>query len=158
MTLYEIGAEYLQVLEMMQDPEIDPEVLSDTMEAIEGELEIKADSYVVVAKELEAEADKLQTEIDRLTKRRDTCLNNRDNIKKGLFNIMIGLGKTKLSTEHFKFSIVKNGGLQPMKITGEVPAEFCKLEPDNKLIREALATGELPFAHLEDRGTHLSIK
>jgi hypothetical protein len=68
------------------------------------------------------------------------------------------MDKPKIQTEHFRLSIAENGGLQPMKITGEVPPEFCKLEPDTKRIREALSNGELDFAHLEERGVHLNVR
>lgn len=74
---------------------------------------------------------------------------------------MEATGNLKLQTEHFKISAVKNGGLQPMKITGDVPEEYLeyKPQPDNKKIRDALNDGiTLDFAHLEERGTHLNIR
>jgi len=41
----------------------------------------------------------------------------------------------------------------------EIPDEYCRKEPDNTKIREALKAGkELPFAVLKERGEHLSIK
>ncbi len=41
-TLYELTDEYRQLLEMLEDPDEDPEVIRDTMEGISGELEDKA--------------------------------------------------------------------------------------------------------------------
>lgn len=43
-TLYELTAEYQQLLDMARDPDVDEKALSDTMEAIGGEIEDKADS------------------------------------------------------------------------------------------------------------------
>ena len=60
-------------------------------------------------------------------------------------------GKDKIKTEHFRISVAKNGGLKPIRVTGDVPPEFCKLEPDSKKIREALNNGELQFAPFEER-------
>ena len=37
-SLYQLTDEYLQLLEMAEDPDVEPEVLKDTMEAIGGEI------------------------------------------------------------------------------------------------------------------------
>ena len=161
MTLYDLTGEYMELLAMMEDPDVDPDVLQDTMEAIGGEIEYKAEGYVCVAKELEAEADKFDKEIERLIKNRDSLRNNAKRVKTTLLTAMELIDMPKITTEHFKVSIAKNGGLQPMKITGEVPKEYMlyKPEPDSKKIREALNNGlALDFAHLEERGRHLNIK
>ena len=74
---------------------------------------------------------------------------------------MDAAGKDSIPAGEYTLKIAKNGGLQPMKIDGEVPDSFMKViyEPDNSKIREALKNGEnLGFAHLEERGRHLNIK
>lgn len=38
-TLYELTEEYRQLLEMMEDDSVDPEVLQDTLEGVDGEIE-----------------------------------------------------------------------------------------------------------------------
>lgn len=43
-TLYELTEEYRQLLEMMEDDSVDPEVLQDTLEGVDGEIEAKADN------------------------------------------------------------------------------------------------------------------
>ena len=161
MNLFELTSEYVQLLELAEDPDVNPEVLSDTMEGLTGEIEDKAEGYACVIKELEAEASKFDAEIARLTAQRDRFINQVKRMKETLMHSMIAMGETKISTVHFKVSVAKNGGLQPMKITGDVPDTFqvLKTEPDMKRIREALMEGfELNFAHLEPRGQHLSIR
>lgn len=159
MTLYELTDEYKQLLDMMEDPDIDPQIITDTMEGVQGEIEIKAEGYIRVMKELEAEADKINNELKRLGNRWDSCQTNIKRLKESLLATMQVMDKPKIQTEHFRLSIAKNGGVQPMKITGDVPPEFCKLEPDNKKIREALYEGDnLDFAHLEERGVHLNVR
>lgn len=158
MTLYELTGQYLTLLEMMEDPETDPEIIADTMEGVEGEIEIKAENYIRVMKELEAEANKIDAELRRLGHRWDACQINIRRLKESLLNAMQVMDKPKIQTEHFRLSIAKNGGVRPVKITGEVPPEFCRLEPDSRKIREALNEGELDFAHLEERGVHLNVR
>ena len=158
MTLYELTQEYLELLAMMEDPEVDPQTVEDTLEGLDGEIEIKAENYIRVIKELEAESNKIDAEVKRLGNRWDACQINIRKLKDSLLTSMQETGKDKIKTEHFRISIAKNGGLKPIRVTGDVPPEFCKLEPDSKKIREALNNGELEFAHFEERGVHLNVR
>ena len=162
MTLYEITGDYLRLLEMMEDQDtvMDTQVLADILDAIEGEFEIKSDGYARVIRELEADAQKYETEIRRMQGRMEVIKNRTKMIKNHLFDSMKATGKLKFKTDLFSFSIQKNGGLQPLEIVSdmEIPDEYCRKEPDNTKIRDALKDGkELPFAVLKERGEHLSI-
>ena len=154
--LYEITQDYLQILSMMEDPELDPQTLADTMEAVEGELEIKAENYAKVMKNLEADVAGIKAEIDRLSERKKTIENNIKNMKSALQMAMETTGKTKFKTELFSFGIRKNA---PSVIMDEpyienVPERFLKYsEPtiNRTAIKEAIQSGENleGLAHLE---------
>ena len=114
-------------------------------------------------KELEAEEKKFSAEIDRLTVNRNSIRENMKRMKEHLKETMIVIGKPKFSSEHFKFSVAKNGGLQPLSLApiDMIPDEYIIMEPkaDTDRIRRDLNDGvELSFAHLEERGTHLNIR
>lgn len=160
MTLYEITSDIQQLLEMAQDPEVDPQIISDTMEGLEAELEAKAEGYIVVIKELEAQKEKYTTEISRLEKQKDTICKNIDRMKDRLLQAMQATGKEKLPTEHFKLSVAKNGGLAPLVYDRDVPSDYRKIvyQIDTQKIRDALKEGKLDFVHLGERGVHLGIK
>lgn len=161
-TLYEITGQYMQLLELLEDvDELEEQVIKDTLEGIEGELEIKADGYAKIIKEIDAEATKYEEEKKRLEKRGNALRNRSRILKEHLYNSMKVTGKTKFKTELFSFGIQKNGGLQPMEIVPdkEIPDEYLKKEPDNTKIREALKEGKnLPFVVLKERGDHLVIR
>lgn len=161
-TLYELTGEYKQLLEWMEDAdELEEQVLSDTLEAIDGELEIKAENYAKIIRELEAEAKKYEEEKKRLEARGNALANRSRMLKDNLFQAMKITGKRKFKTDLFSFGIQKNGGLQPMELKegATVPDEYLKKEPDNGKIREALKEGKvLPFVILKERGEHLSIR
>ena len=72
---------------------------------------------------------------------------------------MVQLDKKDLPAEAFTFKIQKNGGMQPLKIDGEVPQNMTKVivEPDNDKIREFLKENTCDWAHLEERGSHIVI-
>ena len=159
--LYELASNYGTVLNMLYDEEIDEQMIFDTLESIEGEIEDKADNYAKIIKELEAKQKARKEEAKRLTDSAKVFENRAKALKNNLFNAMKETGKTKFATNLFSFNIAKNGGKQALTIDGEVPEEYTKtiIENDTDKIRKALENGEnLPFAHLEPRGESLRIK
>ncbi len=161
-TLYNITGDYLSLLEMLEnDGDIDPQILADTLEGIEGEFEEKADEYAKIIRELDAEEDKFITEIKRMSSKMNAISNNSLRLKQHLYESMKATGKTKFKTGLFSFCIRKNGGQQPMEIVpgAEIPDEYCKKIPDNPKIRDALKNGKnLSFAMLKEYGDNLVIK
>ena len=159
--LYQLTNDYENVLNMLYDEDIDEQMILDTLEGIEGEIENKADGYAKIIKELEAKRDARKAEVKRLTENAKVFENRVNVLKQNLFNTMKQTGKTKFATNLFSFNIVKNGGKQALTIDGNVPEEYTKtiIENDTDKIRQALENGEnLPFAHLEPRGESLRIR
>ena len=163
MTLYELKDEYKQLLEMLEDPDIDPQVIADTMEAVSGELDVKCDSYVVIIKQLEAQVEMIDTELIRLEKNKTALTGNIKRMKSSVLDAIQLTGQRKMETDHFKLSIVKNGGKQPMEVDEieKIPQAYISMKPvaDIEKIRKELeAGGELEFARLKPRGEHLGIR
>ncbi len=161
MTLYELRDEFIDLMDLAENEELDQQTLADTIEALTGEIEDKAEGWVCVIKELEADADKLDKEIKRLTVRKSVAENNAKRMKNTLMMVMEQIGMTKLPTEHFKLSVAGNGGQVPIIWTSDdIPDEYTKVirEKDTDKVRAALKLGELPFAKLGERGKHLSIR
>lgn len=159
--LYQLTNNYETVLNMLYDEDVDEQMILDTLESIEGEIEDKADNYAKIIKELEAKQNARREEAKRLTDSAKVFENRVKALKSNLFNTMKQTGKTKFATDLFSFNIAKNGGKQTLTIDGEVPEEYTKtiVENDTDKIRQALEEGkELAFAHLEPRGESLRIK
>ena len=143
MTLYEITDEYRQLLEIAEDPDMDPDVLRDTMEAIDADLEDKADGYAKVIRTLEAEEAGLDTEIKRLQARKSAVAGSKARIKGALEASMRATGKLKFKTQLFSFGIQKNPA-SVVLAEGKVPTEYCILQepiPDKKRIAAELKAG-----------------
>ena len=163
MTLYELTGQYLDLLSILEE-ETDEQLVHDTLEAIDGEFEEKADGYAKILRELSGRYDMLKAEKERLDQRMKVIDNNKTRLSAYLKSSMIATGKTKFDTDLFKFAIRKNGGLAPLKLDVELcdlPTEFLKvkMEADNDKIREYLKDNKsCAFAHLEERGESLSIK
>lgn len=158
-TLFSLTEEYRALLDMATDPTVDEQALFDTMEAITGEISVKAAGYIAVMNNLQGRVDMYKAEADRLTGAAKTMENNIKRMKDRIKWAMEAMGTDKIETDYNIIKIQKNGGQAPLKITGEVPQSFKKvvLENDTDKIRKALKYEELPFAHLEERGTHLRI-
>lgn len=163
-TLYELTTELMVLLEMAEDADVDADTLADTMEAIEGEIEIKADGYAKVMKELDGRASILDAEIKRLKARKDAIKANKERIKHNLEDAMRATGKTKFKTDLFSFGIQKNPA--SLKIDDSVdienvPSEFLYIPPieiNSEAVKEALKAGkELSWARLE-QGESLRIR
>lgn len=152
-TLYELTENYKTVLEMTDDPAIDPQCIIDTLEAISGEIEDKADGYAKVIKEAEGKAAMLTSEIDRLTERKKAIAINIDRMKDSLKYAMQAVGKDKIKTDLFSFGIQKNPPSVVLDKPEDVPGEFLiAQEPkvDKKGILAAIKGGaEFDFAHIE---------
>ncbi len=139
MTLYELTGQYLLLLQMAEDPEVDPEVLSDTMEGLSGEIEEKADGYAKVMKTLEGESETIKKEIDRLTARRNSIDSNIARIKNSLESAMRTTGNTKFKTDFFSFNIQKNPPSLDVIDDTKVPKQFFVPQPDKLDRKSALA-------------------
>lgn len=144
MTLYELTGQFLELLEMAEDTEIDVETLQDTMEGLEFEVEEKADGYAKIIKQLTAEADVLKAEADavkaeaaRILNRKIVLDNKIDRMKRNLENTMIATGKTKFKTQLFSFNIQKNTPSLEVLDETKVPKEYFVVQ-EPKLDRKKL--------------------
>ncbi len=152
-TMYELTADYLEVLAMATDGETPPDAIADTLEAIGGEIEIKAENSAVIMQELNAEAVKIDAEIKRLTARKKVLETNADAIKERVYNAMKATGKEKFKTTLFSFSIGKNPPKLVIDDAEKIPRKYLIPQPakiDNAKLKEDLKAGKTcSYAHLE---------
>lgn len=152
-TLYELKSEYEELLYIAADPNTDPDVLKDTMEAIAGEIEDKADGYARVIKELESETAGIRLEIARMAARKQAIEGNVKRMKENLECAMRATGMTKFKTTLFSFGIQKNPAALKIDDPTKIPPEyFIPQDPkvDTAAIKQALKDGvECDWCHLE---------
>lgn len=164
MRLYELTEQWDTVFNMMEDGETDEQVIFDTLESIEGEIEDKADNYAKIIRNLQASVDVLKAEEERLYQRRKSTENHIQRLKDNLQANLEFIGKTKFKTDLFSFSVAKNGGKQPLSITDnldEIPGKYLIPQPpkvNNDAVRELLKEKTVDWAHLEPYGQHLNIR
>lgn len=163
--LYELTGDLLQLQSMLED-DVDPQVLADTLEGVQGEYDFKIESYAKVIRNLEANVVAIKSEVDRLTAKRKVLENNIDRLKKVMFDSMRATNTTKVKGQLFTVAIQKNGGKIPVITapdadTSKLPDELVIFteKPNLDAIRELLEAGKpVDGFSLGERGESLRIK
>lgn len=152
-TLYTLTSDWLNLYEMMSDSEIDEEMVLDSIEGVDGEIEAKAEGYAMVRAQLKADADAIKAEEERLYARRKAIENNVKRLEGSLQDAMELTGKTKFKTALFSFGIQNNAPSVVIDDATAIPEEFLiQQEPkvNKTAIKDLLKNGEvLSYAHLE---------
>ena len=163
--LYELTSDLLVLQEMLEDS-VDDQCLLDTLEGVQGEYEIKLESYCKVIKNLEADMEALKAESERLTAKRKVLENNVNRLKKAMFDSMKATNTPKVKGTLFTVAIQRNGGKTPVVQAPDVdlsklPDELVVVteKPNLDAIREALEAGlTVEGFTLGERGESIRIK
>lgn len=164
MKLYELTEQYEELYSMLYDEEIDEQMIFDTAEGLEGEIEEKADNYAKMIFSMKTDIEAIKNEEKRLYAKRTTLENRSQSLKDMLQANLEFIGKTKFKTALFSFNVQKNGGLQPLTITqnlDEIPGKYLIPQPpkvNTDAVRKLLEGKEVEWAHLEPRGQSLRIR
>lgn len=162
--IFELVGTYKELYALATDAEEDErQLFDDTLEAVMGEIEDKAEGYVAVIDRLDMElaaCEKHRDEWDHKLKVRKNAIKR---LKERMAEAMLQMGKTEIQAGDNVIRLKKNGGQLPVIINGDVPAQYLKTkileEKDDKKIREALDSGiKLDFAAYGQRGVHIRIE
>lgn len=146
-SIYDITGDMLQLYQMMNDPDIDENVILDTLEGVFGEFETKADSYGKLItninsdiKDLEAVKSAHQEEIDRLEARIKVKENLIKRLKDRLMYCMDSAQIPEIAGELFKFKPQNSGKQLPTDIDDhaeDIPEEYW-IPQDPKMDKKKL--------------------
>ena len=165
MNLYELTGAYLQLQNLMEDPDIDSDLIDVRMSEINGDLEDKADNYAKLIRNMESNLNGIAAEMERLKTKKNLLESSVKRLKDNLQASMIATGKIKFQTDLFSFNVQKNGGKAPVvldvKDTSELPDDLVRITeaPDLDAIRALIEkNGSCKYAHLGEKGQSLRIK
>lgn len=160
--LFDLVGEYKQLYEMLTE-EGDEQVITDTLEGVQGEIEIKAEGLVKLCDRLDMEIEACKKHKDEWAYREKVRKNARARINK-LFEIaMIQMDVKEIKAGDITVKMQNAGGKLGLIVDPDatIPERFTKLtiEPDNELIRKALDDGEkLDFARFAPRTKVIKFK
>ena len=98
MKLYEIAADYENLMFAIENGDIPEEAIADTLESITSLLDEKADNIACLIKNLTAEAEAIKAEEDRLKARRTAKLKQAERLTNYLSDTLQQSGYTKIET------------------------------------------------------------
>ena len=159
MTLYELTGQILELQELMEDDVYEPELINDTMESIMYDFQNKADDYVKLIKNIEAQVSALDEEAKRLKARQDKMKNKVKMLKDKLVTAMVATGTRKLQGTVGTLSLRRSTKI-PSELTWEnVPQEYVKTEVKKSIdkisLTSAIKEGKVKGIELEETNSLL---
>ena len=157
MKLYELTESYLNLQELLENPEVPQDLITSALEQVGEELEVKAENIAKLIKTLEVDITGFKEEEKRLSDRRKSLENRVKNLKGYLDGAMKATGKTKFKGKLFSFNIQKNTPSAAILDEKLIPKKyFIEQEPiiDKRAILNDLKNGEdVPGAEIKQTET-----
>lgn len=142
--IYELSENYRQVFDAIANGE-DDQVYLDTLEAINDSIEDKADNYMRVIKNSEADIEALDKEIKRLQEKKKVLSNGVKRMKESLQEAMERTNKLAFKTTLFSYGIQNNAPSLDNLDIDKIPKKyFVDQEPklDKKSLLNDLKEGQ----------------
>ncbi len=162
-TLYDLTGQFLELQEMLGDEgEPDAVCLQDTLEAIEGAIDKKAESIVYVMKNLSAPITAIDDEIRRLKAKKEVIQNGVNRLKDYIQRNMEEMRVDKIETDLIKIRLQNSPPSCVITAAAVfVPEEYKITEivvtvDKKKAIADMKAGKEIAFMELK-QGKHLRI-
>lgn len=151
MKLYELTQNYMNLQELLEDPEIPQEMIVAALNEVTEEIEEKAENIAKLIKSIELDAAAIKEEEVRLSSKRKSLEGRVKNLKEYLEGAMRAVDKKKIKGKLFSFNIQKNPASLDIYDTSMIPKDYIKVVEtfDNAEIKKALKEGkEVPGAIL----------
>lgn len=164
LTLFEIAKEYRAIADVLMDASCDEQTLTDTLEAEAWPLELKAQNYGFVIRNLDATAASIKEAEAAMAARRKLLEKRSAALLERLKTGMEIAGVSELSCPHFQIKIKKNPPAIDIWDEKQVPEKFFVQAPppppaiDKKAIKAAIDAGEEVPGAMKVQGTRLEIK
>ena len=161
-SLYQIAAEYRAQLAALSDLDMPPEVVADTVESMQGDLEAKLRAVVAYSLELEIQAVGVAEAAKRMESRRKALETRVEALRAYALREMQACGIGEVSTAEFAAKVAKKPPSVHILEGAELPEEFLRtktvVEPDKAALKAALQAGrDIVDVHLIS-GYRLAIK
>lgn len=149
--LYELSDKYK---ELSEREDLDPEVLHDTLDAINDVIEDKADNIAAWIDDLTSAAKRKKAKAKEWNDSAKEDLKKADSLKHYLIQELTHAGKKKMETDRFLLSTRKNNPATVIDDATLIPDTFKTTKAtesiDKTAIKEAIKLGkDVPGAHLQ---------
>ena len=153
MKLYELTQNYLNLLDLLENPEVPADIIQSAIEEVEGNFEDKAENIVKLIKSVEGDIKTYKEEELRLSTRRKTLENKVINLKVYLESSLKAIGKKEIKGKLFTLKIQKNAPSVVIDDLNTIPKEYLKesiVLVDKTKLKDDLKNGlDVPGARLQ---------
>lgn len=158
MKLYQLADEYMEAMQVLDDPELPPEVVADTLEALQGGILDKGRAVAAYSLNISAEIDALKAHEKKVAAKRKALESRESWLRDYLKANMERCGISEIKAIDGTFSAKLQKGRASVVIDNEslIPddSEFIRWTRavDKTAIAAAIKAGqEVPGAHIETR-------
>lgn len=161
--LYELTGQFLALSTLADDPDMPANALADSLEGIQGEIEIKAEALLRVVSNMDGDITAIDAEIDRLKHRKAIIENRKTSLRDYLQHNMEVTGINKIDCPLFSITLAKPRPMAVVENESLVPAEFVRTKTvtavDKKAVLDALKAGRaIPGCVLGESKRSLTIR
>jgi hypothetical protein len=161
--LYDISAEYKELVAMSEDDDEMALAIADTLEGIEGEFNDKANAIVSMVLNMDGDVEPIDSAIARLQARKKVIQNKQASLKNYLRENMERTGIKKISCPLFTITCVPGREIAYIDNEEALPDDYLSVKttisPDKTAITKALKDGTtIEGAHLERAKSSIRIK
>lgn len=157
--LYEVANQYAQLL----DADLEPEMIADTIEGLDGEFTDKVEQLLAICKNESSYAEALKDEAKRLSERAKSTENKVASIKAYIATSLETIGKKSIKAGIHQVTVRAPSKCVEIVDAGLIPAEFVEYEttikPDKLAIKHQIEAGvDIPGAAIKLGKPSLIIK
>ena len=160
--LYELSNQMIGLRDMMDDDECDID-LTDTLDALEGDLQVKAEGLLAWVANIDSDIDAIAQEIKRLNARKSAMANRKESLREYLRHNMEHGGIEKITCPLFSITLSKPRPIAVITDESELPVAYKQIKvttsPIKKDILNDLKEGQkIPGAELGESKRSLTIR
>ena len=143
MKLYELTQNYLNLLDLLENPDVPAEMVQAALNEVEENFEDKAENVVKLMKSIEGDIKAFKEEETRLSTRRKSLENKVKNLKEYLEGNLKALGKREVKGKIFTLKIQKNAPKLIIEDLDSIPKEYLEtyIEANKNKIKDDLKNG-----------------
>jgi len=163
--LYELSSDFIRAARELEDMDLDPQVVADTLEGLQFPLEVKATNVAMYSRNLESTADSIDEAIEAMQARATAIRKRAASLRDYLQLNMERTGITKIESPHFVIALKKKPQSVEIYNSDLLPTDYMRQPatpppaPDKKLIAQAIKDGfEVPGAKMSEQTNRLEIK
>jgi len=161
--LYDLTGQMIGLARMIEDGEMDAETLQDTLEALEGDLQVKTEGLLAYVANIGADVDSIDNEIKRLQARKKGMTNRQESLRDYLKHNMSAAGINRITCPLFSVTLTKPRAMAIIDDESLIPDEYTVIVPATKTVVKAdllraLKVGNVSGAHLGESQAGLLIK